>query len=240
MSRPLTLAAYGVHVFTASGVVFGFLALLATIEGQKFLAFTYLGIALAIDGIDGTFARLLKVKERTPHMDGVTLDNVIDFFTYAIIPALMIWRWELAPEGLGVWLGAAILLASCYTYTNANMKTADGYFVGFPAIWNLTVLYLIIFGAGPWVCFGVLTVCVGLSFVPTTYVHPFRVRTLMALTIAITLVWALSVAYQTYWVLLHGHQASDAPLSLGLMLLASFYFAGISLGRWAGFWGNAA
>ena len=36
-----------------------------------------------LDGIDGTFARMAKVKEVLPHVDGKMIDYVIDFFTYA-------------------------------------------------------------------------------------------------------------------------------------------------------------
>ena len=97
-----SLMAYGVHLFTASGIIFAFLALAATVEGARFLAFVYLAIALFIDGIDGTLARAAQVKTRTPNVDGVTLDNVIDYVTYVTIPALMVWHWDLVPTGWGV------------------------------------------------------------------------------------------------------------------------------------------
>ena len=48
-----SLAAYGVHLFTASGIAFGFLALIAVIQGDRLMAFVFLGVALIIDGIDG-------------------------------------------------------------------------------------------------------------------------------------------------------------------------------------------
>ena len=96
------LAAYGVHLFTASGIIFAFLAMAATVEGDRFLAFLYLAIALFIDGIDGTLARAARVKDLTPNVDGTTLDNVIDYVTYVAIPALMVWHWGLVP-GAGAW-----------------------------------------------------------------------------------------------------------------------------------------
>ena len=226
-----TWAAYGVHLFTATGVVFGFLALMATVEDRMFMAFVYLGVALLIDGIDGTFARWVRVKEVTPHVDGASLDNVIDFFTYAIIPAAMVWFWDLVPEGWGTAAGAAILLASCATYANANMKTADGYFVGFPAIWNVVVLYLVIFGAGPTATLVTIAICFILSFVPTAYVHPFRVRTLMPLTIVATILWSLSASVLTWTVLAKSMTAAEQPLWQALLILSSLYFAGISLWR---------
>ena len=45
-----------VHTFTASGAVCGLLALHAGLEARWEALFVWLGIALIIDGIDGTFA----------------------------------------------------------------------------------------------------------------------------------------------------------------------------------------
>ena len=47
--------AFAVHVFTASGATIAFLALTAAIDKQMGLAFAWLGLALVVDGIDGTF-----------------------------------------------------------------------------------------------------------------------------------------------------------------------------------------
>lgn len=231
MTLSRTLGAYSVHVFTATGVIFGFLALMATVEKQPFLAFMYLGIALLIDGIDGTLARAVGVKSVTPNVDGTTLDNVIDFFTYAIIPAAMIWCWDLVPMGWGAGMGAGVLLASCATYANSNMKTRDGYFVGFPAIWNLVVLYLLIFGIGQHASLLILLICMGLTFVPSTYVHPFRVRFLMPLTVFMTLLWTLSVSALSWTVLLNDQSVLAQPWWGGILILTSLYFAAISLRR---------
>ena len=55
-------------------------------------------------------------------------------------------------------------MASAFTFANVNMKTADGYFLGFPAIWNLVVFYLVILGLGPWVSFVIIGLCLILTF----------------------------------------------------------------------------
>lgn len=226
-----TLAAYGVHVFTASGIIFGFLALIAVVEEQRFTAFLMLGIALFIDGIDGTFARWVGVKERTPHIDGVTLDNVIDYVTYVAIPALMVWHWSLVPDGWGVIVGAGMMLASCYTYANANIKTEDSYFVGFPAIWNCVVLYLLILGARPIMSLTVLATCFILSFIPSTYIHPLRVKLLRPVSIVATVLWTLAVCALTWFVLAKGQAASAQPIWLALLVITTLYFGAISLYR---------
>ena len=45
-------------------------------------------LALVIDGIDGTFARIGKVEARLPRFSGERLDQVIDYITYVFIPVL--------------------------------------------------------------------------------------------------------------------------------------------------------
>lgn len=222
------LAAYGVHLFTASGIVFGFLALLATLQDQPFAAFMYLGIALVIDGVDGTLARAAHVKRYTPHIDGGSLDYVIDYVTYALVPAVMIWQWALVPAGLQSLAAIAVLLAASYTFANANMKTADGYFVGFPAIWNLVVFILVILDVGPWVSLIALGLCWALSFVPSPYVHPFRSRLFRPLTLGMTLIWLTAASLLSYGVLGNGVSATEAPVSLALLILSSLYFAALS------------
>ena len=82
------VSAYFVHLFTALGVVFGFLALLATVKQEIPEAFLWLALALFVDGVDGTLARAAKVKENTPNIDGAVLDNIIDYLNYVVVPVL--------------------------------------------------------------------------------------------------------------------------------------------------------
>jgi phosphatidylcholine synthase len=52
------------------------------------------------------------------------------------------------------------------------VKTADGFFVGFPSYWNIAALYLFVLHAEPWVCVALVTTCSILTFVPTRYIYP--------------------------------------------------------------------
>ena len=106
-------AAWAVHAFTASGAVLGFLALVAILEGDKIAAFMWLGLALFVDAIDGTLARRIGVTELTPRIDGATLDNVIDYFTYVVVPALMIYWFGVVPPGWEIPAAATIMAVSC-------------------------------------------------------------------------------------------------------------------------------
>ena len=65
---------YLVHLFTISGVVFSFLALIFAIDQNIPAVFFFLALALFVDGIDGTLARAANVKVHTPNINGEILN----------------------------------------------------------------------------------------------------------------------------------------------------------------------
>ncbi|MGI9372114.1 MAG: CDP-alcohol phosphatidyltransferase family protein [Hyphomicrobiales bacterium] len=224
-------AAWAVHAFTASGAVLGFLALVAILEGDKIAAFMWLGLALFVDAIDGTIARRVGVTELVPQVDGATLDNVIDYFTYVVVPALMIYWFGVVPPGWEVPAAATVMAVSCYTFANVDMKTSDYYFSGFPALWNVVVLYIHVLQLNQWTNLVVIGICAVLTFVPIKFVHPLRVRKLRKLTVPITVLWA---ATSLRLVLIHPDvkKAVEAsPLVFWLWVGASVYFAVICIWR---------
>jgi len=64
------VAAFAVHLFTACGAACALLALIAAVSADWPKMFVWLGIALIIDGVDGTFARRLHVAEVLPRWSG--------------------------------------------------------------------------------------------------------------------------------------------------------------------------
>lgn len=233
--RPLpkgrVAAAWAVHAFTASGVVTGLLAIAALIAGDLRLALLWLGAALIIDGFDGPMARKVRVSEYAPRFDGAVLDLVIDYLTYTVIPALLIYRFGLVPDGWGIPAAAYIMTTSLYCFGNREMKTSDNYFSGFPAVWNLVVLYFYIAGSDVWLNLAVIAALGVLTFVPLKFVHPFRVVRLRALTLALTAVWALA----TFWLVLASAAdrapAEAAPLAFWTFWSSSLYFLGLCIWR---------
>lgn len=223
-------AAWAVHAFTASGIVLGFLALVAILEGDRIAAFLWLGLALFVDGIDGTLARRARVREVTPQFDGATLDNVIDYFTYVVVPAMMVYWFDLVPAGWETATAAGIMAVSLYTFANAGMKTSDYYFAGFPALWNLVVLYFHIMQSDPWVNLAVIAICGVLTFVPWKYVHPLRVRDWRAVTIPMTVLWGGTTL--RLLIVSKDDRALDAsPVIFWLWVAASAYFLLICIVR---------
>ena len=216
--------AYLVHIFTALGVVFGFLALVATVNEKIPEAFLWLALALFVDGVDGTLARAVNVKENTPEIDGATLDHIIDYLNYVVVPVFIFYTLGMAPESYLLLLSATILLVSCFTFTNTNIKTDDFYFSGFPANWNIVVLYFYIFESPEWINFiFVILFCV-LSFIPFKYVHPFRVVEFRKITLMITSIWMVTTT-----ILLFDISFSDpifTSINFSIWLLTNVYFAG--------------
>jgi phosphatidylcholine synthase len=71
------------------------------------------------------------------------------------------------------------------------MKTADYYFRGFPALWNVAAFYLFLLKLPPWLCALAVVALAALTFVPFHVVHPIRISHLRAITIVALVVWAL-------------------------------------------------
>src|SRR5271156_4906495 len=136
------LPAFAVHVFTASGAGCALLALIAAVRADWPQMFVWLGIALVIDGVDGTFARKLHVAEILPRWSGDVLDLVVDILNYVFVPAYALVTSGLLPASLAVPLGALIVITASLYFADRWMKTADYYFRGFPAIWNVAAFYL--------------------------------------------------------------------------------------------------
>lgn len=186
--------AWAVHAFTATSALFALLALDAVLREDWRLALLWLLCALAVDGVDGTLARAVKVKERTPAFDGAALDLIVDYLTYVFVPTLFIWRAGLVPEAWALPLAALIQYSALYHFARTDMKTHDNYFRGFPALWSLVAFYLWVAGASPEVGAAVVALLALASFTSVTFVHPFRVRDYGALLPILALFWALATA----------------------------------------------
>lgn len=188
------LAGYAVHLFTASGAAVALLALRAAVGGAFVEMFVWLGVALVIDGVDGSLARAARVEQTAPVFDGAILDLVVDFLTYVLIPMVAVWKSDLMPESWSFWLGVGVVTASALYFADTRMKTKDNWFRGFPAIWNVFVFYLFLFHPPAWLCAASILVAAAAMFAPVVFVHPMRVVRLRWLTLAVCGVGCLFAA----------------------------------------------
>jgi phosphatidylcholine synthase len=204
------IAAWGVHLFTASGAVMGFGALVATARGDWKTVLLLMLAALFVDAVDGMLARALDVKHRAPEIDGRRLDDITDFLNYVIVPAVFLVVTGLLPH----WGWAAVpVLASAFGFSRVHAKTEDDFFLGFPSYWNVVAIYAFLFGLAPGI---VATLVLGFSalvFVPWKYVYPSRLRKWRGTSAALAIFCFVSVG----WVVLDpegGHALHLLELSL--------------------------
>ena len=186
------VAAWAIHLLTASSAVLALLALAAIEQGRWRDALLWLLAALVVDGVDGTLARAMRVSERLPNVDGTALDLVVDYLTYVFVPACFLWRIGAFPPPLALPLVSLILISSLYTFVRRDMKAEDGYFRGFPALWNIVALYAFVAGPPPWVAAGVAALLIVMTFAPIHVVHPFRVRDYRDWLPVTAILWAVA------------------------------------------------
>ena len=185
--------AWSVHLFTATGAVWGFLTLLAIWESNFKLAIVYIVIAMLVDGFDGMLARLFHVKEYAQGVDGGLMDNIIDYLNYVVVAALLLIRVpDLMPEGFAMAAAISILLTSAYQFAQTDAKTDnDSYFFkGFPSVWNFLVVYMMLLGLNPWINLALLVICNILIFLPVKYLYPSRNTRLRRFTLGFTYLYA--------------------------------------------------
>ena len=210
----MTLTAWLVHLYTASGFVWALLAAQAAIDYDYVWAFLYLWLQVAVDATDGALARWADVSRRLPWFSGSKLDDLVDYLTYAFVPALIVWRGLFVPDGWATPLAAAMLVASGYGFSRLDAKTSDHYFTGFPSYWNIVVLYFFLTRSHPWVNAWVLMILCVLVFVPIRFVYPSRTPVLRVLTNVLGASWALVVLALL----------AQYPRGPRLLLFASFVF----------------
>jgi phosphatidylcholine synthase len=184
-------AAWAVHLYTATGAVWAFLAAQAVVDENWRLAFFWLFVAVLVDSSDGWFARLARVHERLPQFSGAKLDDLVDYLTFVFVPALIVWRAEFVPAGWSLPVAAAMLLSSAYGFASADAKTPDQFFTGFPSYWNIAVLYLFVFGLPPIYNAIILLVLAALVFVRIGYLYPSRMTAWRTVTLTLCALWGV-------------------------------------------------
>jgi phosphatidylcholine synthase len=143
----LTARAYLVHLYTALGIVCSFLATveLFAAEPDPRIVFAWLALAVAIDASDGPLARRWHIKRWAEKIDGRTIDDIVDYFTFTFVPLLMVWRMQWLPWPAELWICMA-LLASLLGFANVAAKQESaGFFLGFPSYWNIVAFYIGLF-----------------------------------------------------------------------------------------------
>jgi phosphatidylcholine synthase len=208
------LAAWAVHAYTASGAVAGFLVLQAAFDKDARSAFFWMLVAVLVDATDGTLARAVRIKQVLPWFDGAKLDDIVDYFTFVIAPVVFLFEMELLPATGTLFFVACPLLASGYGFCQADAKTDDFFFTGFPSYWNIIAFYLYLGGLPTWengVFIFALSVAV---FVPIRYVYPSRTPQFHRVTNILGYSWVGVLLVLLY----------QFPAPSGWLVLCSLYY----------------
>jgi phosphatidylcholine synthase len=221
---PLThVRAFAVHIFTAAGAALALAALFYATRGHWAAMFLCLGIALIVDGVDGTIARWLKVAEVLPRWSGDVLDLVVDFVTYVFVPAYAIAAGGLLPPALAIPAGILIAVTGALYFGDRQMKTADNYFRGFPALWNVAAFYLFVLKPSPALAAFIVIALAVLTFTPFKFLHPMRVARMRAVNIAALALWSVLALIAVI------RDLDPGPWVAGGLVVIGAYFLGIGL-----------
>ncbi len=215
-------AAWSVHLLTASGAVVGVWCLVAIHEGRYRSAFAGMLLAVLIDAADGPLARLARVKEILPLVDGSKLDDLVDYLNYVVVPVVLIHEADLLPFRVSIWLLALPLVASAYRFCHASAKTPDHFFTGFPSYWNIVAFYLYVGSTPLWFNAGFIVLAAIMVLVPIKYVYPGRTRPLRLLTVGLSILWGIVVLI-ILWQL-----PASSPSLVGWSLLYPIYYTALS------------
>ncbi len=184
-----------IHLFTASGAVLGICAVGLMMHQEWKLAFGLMIITIFIDALDGTLARFVDIKTTLPNFDGALLDNIVDFFNYAMVPACFLVMGPLLHPAWQIPCVIAIVIAAGYQFCQIDAKTPDHFFKGFPSYWNIAVIYLYYWQTSHTSNAIIIFLLAGLSFIPIKYIYPSRMEHLSHkriwrhLMLAATLLW---------------------------------------------------
>lgn len=220
------IAGWLVHLYTGTGLLVNsyciHYAIYATRDFGLFARLNWL--AIFIDATDGTMARMVDIKKVVPTYDGAMLDNIIDFQTFTLLPALSVIRFELVPGLLLQYIVAgAILISSGYQFCQVTAKTTEA-FVGFPSYWNIVVFYVYYLEMRYEIALAIFFTCFVLSFVPIHFIYPTRTKRFLTLNLVGAYIWAtmlvLPSIYPTFKYI--------KPL-LYVSFVYVFYYIGMSL-----------
>ena len=120
-----------------------------------------------------------------PHVDGRRLDDIVDYFGWVVVPAILLVQAGLLPA----WAAAPPLIASGYGFAQTQAKTDDDFFLGFPSYWSLVGFYLYVFDTSQAFNTALIVLLSVLVFVPIRFPYPTKTKPFRPLTLACGAMW---------------------------------------------------
>lgn len=212
------IAAYGVHLLTATGAALGLWALILIFEESYQSALWSLAGAALIDSIDGALARLVQTKQHAARFDGGLMDNIIDFLTWTVAPLF----WIYATMQLPVWVLLICATASIFGFSNAQAKTDDHFFLGFPSYWNIVVFYIFLLQLSTASASIIMLAFALTTFLPVKFVYPTRTSFLRTVTLLLGSLFVIQLLALVYFF------DRSPPFLVYSSFLFPFYYFGLS------------
>jgi CDP-diacylglycerol--serine O-phosphatidyltransferase len=138
------------NIMTMLGLCAGLESMRYSLDGRFGAAAVAIGIAAAIDGLDGRLARLLKATSRF----GAEFDSLADFLCFGVAPPFALYLWSLHRAG-GFGFMPCVMFSVCMALRlarfNASLDSAPGpayaynFFTGVPAPAGAGVVLLPLF-----------------------------------------------------------------------------------------------
>ncbi len=95
------------NTLTLCSMLLGFYSILSSLKGNYVHAAWAILFATIFDGLDGWVARLTNSTTKF----GIELDSLSDLVSFGVAPAVMIYKWSLAPFGRIGWVAAFWFMA---------------------------------------------------------------------------------------------------------------------------------
>ena len=120
------------NLFTSGGLFAGFYSIIATLNGDFWLAAVMILVAQMCDVLDGRIARLT----RSTSSFGIQYDSLADLVAFGIAPGILVYQWALKPWGRWGWLAASLYAtAGALRLARFNVQIASvekRHFIGLP------------------------------------------------------------------------------------------------------------
>jgi CDP-diacylglycerol--serine O-phosphatidyltransferase len=120
------------NLFTSAGLFSGFYSIIATLDGNYWLAAVMILVAQLCDVLDGRIARLT----RSTSSFGIQYDSLADLIAFGVAPGILVYQWALKPWGRWGWLAASLYVtAGALRLARFNVQIASvekRHFVGLP------------------------------------------------------------------------------------------------------------
>ena len=122
-------------------------------------------------------------------------------------------------------------MASAYGFCQVDIKTDDGFFLGFPSLWNVVAFYLYLLPLPGWAAVVILMVLGLLTFIPSRYLYPSQPGRLNVLSNILAAVWVLMLSAILVLMPAGAYPTAEGAI-YALTLLSLFYPAFYMTASW--------